>query len=87
MQVTAVDSAIHSNVPASILQALSQLRLEDSTAILNLESDSPEDRAARHVDSATAASIQGMSEIRNAFLAAMKVGELVQSQSLFDAIQ
>lgn len=87
MQVTAVDSAIHSNVPASILQALSQLRLEDSTAILNLPSDSPDDRSARHVDSATAESIQGMSEIRNAFLAAMKVGELVQNQSLFDSIQ
>ena len=87
MQVTAVGSAVHSNVPASILQALSQLGFEDSSAILNLHRSSSEDQRVRRVDSSTLDRLSSLSELRGAFIAAIKLGELIESNSLIEVIR
>ncbi len=87
MQVMAVNSVLHSNVPVSILQGLTQIQWQDSLSILDLKNDSPDDSTVRRVDSTASAKIDGMSEIRNAFVAALKVGELIQSASLLEPIR
>ncbi len=87
MQVIPIHAAIQSNVPVSIMQSLSRVDVEETNVLFNVEGPSASDgRSIRRADSKTVSGIDDLREVRNAFLAAIKSGESVQSQSLLDPI-